>query len=424
MRISRRMVWVLCFLFSMSGPLWAQEVRGEASAKKRIARQWTTLASLAVKKKSKPTAIFSLEQLAKYQERDRAFERLEGRIRELEDGPDDAAVLEKREKVVAKVASALEKLAKTKKAPTAAASRLRGYLLEAVLLEPEKRLEQLRELGAVAAENDDLVLARKLLDVARKHDAKGLAEGKHGAAEGTIGRLDRLVLRADGHPMEAILILPRSWKPETETKLVLYIDGAGSDFDDAVTMHRREVGRTQFAILIPKTFSNANEIDPSDYPYEQELLERFREPRTRPERMKWDVEGIDAILENLRARFRFSEKLMMTGYSGGGMLTHWWITHRPTTLAAAALGSANFYQVHVRGGVVNYDDGGPAIRLFTGTEDSVGTVRIFPQNDEALAYYRQRGIDDVAREHLKGRQHEPFTKLVFAFFDRVAEAGR
>ena len=108
----------------------------------------------------------------------------------------------------------------------------------------------------------------------------------------------------------------------------------------------------------------------------------------------------------------------MTGYSGGGFLTYWWLHHRPADLLAAAPASANYWEGCRGRNPVRAPENGPKIHLFTGTLDEAGPPRIFPQSDEAVKVLRELGFE-VERSHLSGRDHEMFTDLVFDFFERV-----
>ncbi len=283
---------------------------------------------------------------------------------------------------------------------------------------PDETLATLATLASTVAAKDDPAESDRFLERAADFDPEGRSAGRYVAVEAVIGKRSRLRIKAAGHAMEAFVLLPPGWNAEARHPLAVYIDGAGSRFEQAAQVLRREVGDRDYVIVVPFTLSNANELDPVCYPYDAELISSMKSMQQRGRRIAFDAEGLKEILALVRERFRTEDRFSMTGYSGGGFLTYYWLHHHPDQLVAAAPASANYWSEVARDGVKHAPEGPPRVHLFTGKDDQVGAVRIFPQNDEAAKALETLGFP-VKRSHLEGRGHEPFMKLVFDFFDEV-----
>jgi alpha-beta hydrolase superfamily lysophospholipase len=120
--------------------------------------------------------------------------------------------------------------------------------------------------------------------------------------------------------------------------------------------------------------------------------------------------GVHSLLPEIRRRYNCDERHFMTGYSGGGFLTHLWLQHHSDQLAGACLGSANYLE-YVEKGAVPPKDGGCPVLIVSGSLDSAGKVRIFPQSDQAHQRLRSIGFKQAERRHLEGRDHEAFYEL-------------
>ena len=389
------------------------------------------LARFAMEHGARSVAAEALREARRYEPDHRLIPWLERKIAALPPegtAAPPAAVIDRRKRTVQHVVAELDRLTRRKEA-VAHAARFEGYLWDAFRLDPGEtgRLARLRKLVTDAARAGDAPGVHRLLIGAATHDPEGTKAGCYRDAEAVIGRTSMLRVKAPGHLLEGYVMLPPKWSPERSWPIAVYIDGAASQFEAAAWRLRRGLNATEFILVVPITLSNANELRFENYPYPQDQLKTFRglTVQTRLDRVAFDAGGLAPLLDQVRKRFRGETRFFLTGYSGGGFLVYWWLHHHPDQLAAVAPASANYAPELGQGGVERAPGGGPPVHLFTGSNDAAGTVRIFPQNDRALATLERLGFTRVTRSHLEGRGHEPFTEDVFGFFSRVrAERGK
>lgn len=125
------------------------------------------------------------------------------------------------------------------------------------------------------------------------------------------------------------------------------------------------LGDDDVIVIVPCTFSNTNFIV-------GETRERYRHFYSDDvidsvtDRLDWDEAGLLAILENVGAEFRVDDRIFLTGFSGGGLLTYRMLFRHPNRLAAAMPVCANFR-----------DEGYGSISMQFSNEDRALPVHVF-----------------------------------------------
>src|SRR5690606_3526961 len=136
--------------------------------------------------------------------------------------------------------------------------------------------------------------------------------------------------------------LPQDWTKDKEWPIVVAQEGAGCNFDG---MNRAAAKNNKWFIVIRCcTFSNTNSLAGlagKKYPYPQELLDKWADNR-----LAFDEPGLLAVMKDVRELYNGSDKICITGYSGGGNLTWHMVFKHPDKVIAAVPACANFAHAH------------------------------------------------------------------------------
>ncbi len=152
------------------------------------------------------------------------------------------------------------------------------------------------------------------------------------------------LLQASTHPIKYYLALPERYRhgPDQRWSVLLCVDGARCCFAELAQDFQAQRGNLPFLLVVPCTFSNTNAIA-------GEIRDRYLQIYTEAiidgvgDRREWDEASLQAILQDLRERYGAAERIYMTGFSGGGLLTYRMIGRRPEMLAGAILVGANYF---------------------------------------------------------------------------------
>jgi hypothetical protein len=303
-------------------------------------------------------------------------------------------------------------------------ARFESYVFRAAELEPTKaRFGKLLAAAKQASGNKGRVeVAGRMLARLRALDADGAAEGKYDALEQEMASGDVALVKGK-HPMVGWLSLPSGWNRKGPWPVLVTVDGAGSNFLGTARAFRDGRGPRKFLVLAPVTLSNTNELDAAKYSvYDEALLKEWN-----GKRVEFDREGLESLLEVLRARYGAEEKIAITGFSGGGNLCYTMAMQRPERVWAAAPACANF-QPGLAQGAKPVAGGGPPVHVLTGANDEHKDhvfgkpPGIEGQSDWALESFKQLGFTRVKRTMLPGVGHSSCVREVWSFFDEVLAA--
>jgi len=350
-----------------------------------------------------------------------------------------AALREARDAGADGVDALLEEVAALEEAPPAAdlASRARKaraeaaklydklgepYLVKAAELDPTKaRLAKLLGVVKQSAGNQAKVDdAGRVLVRLRDLDP----DGPSGAIELEMATKDVAPLKSPKHPMVGYVSLPDGWKRKASYPVLVAVDGAGSGFLGAARGFAKARASRKFIVLAPCSLSNTNEFAPPKYPYyAKELLDDWG-----GRRIDFDLAGLEALLETVKARFGGEEKIGITGFSGGGNLCYGWTARHSDRVLFSAPACPNFAGMGFRE-AAPVADGGPPVRIFTGEKDEHRFLTfgktppgIEQQTDSAVEALTALGFKDLRRTMLPGVGHSNCVKQVWDTADEVLGA--
>jgi hypothetical protein len=314
-------------------------------------------------------------------------------VEALEAAEADGGLAKHREQAHKEAAALYDKLAKTDS----------QYLLRAAELEPTKgRLGKLSALvKGLVGNRANAEEAGRILVRVRELDPQGKWDGiEEEMAKGDVA------LVKGAHAMVGYVSLPKGWKKGAALPVLVAVEGAGCGF----------LGRAR---LTPCSLSNTNELDAKKYPwYSQAQLDEGNRNR-----IGFDVDGLLSLLDVLKERYGASDRLAITGFSGGGNLCYAMTVLHPGRVIVSAPACANFSGLGFSD--AQPVDGGPPVRILTGEKDEhrdftfgkKDSPGIEPQTDNAVAALEKLGFKDVTRTMLKGVDHSPCAAQVWEAVD-------
>lgn len=303
-------------------------------------------------------------------------------------------------------------------------ARFAGYVAKAVEWDPSKgRIAKALGMAKAMAGNKanavavGLLLAR-LRDLDKDGDPK-----KYDAIEAEMAQGDVALVKSPDHPMVAWLSVPKGWSAKGDGKILVAVEGAGCNFLGACRGFANGRGSRKFLVLTPVSLSNTNELKPATYPmYAPALLEEWNENRA-----AFDMAGLEAILGVLKTRYGISDKIAITGFSGGGNLCYSWTLRKPDRVLCSAPACAN-YQPGLAREAQPVTDGGPPVHILTGANDEHKDhvfgqkPGIEGQSDWAQTSFKELGFTKVRRTMLPGVGHSSCGAQVWAFVDETLSA--
>ncbi len=157
-------------------------------------------------------------------------------------------------------------------------------------------------------------------------------------------RGEDFLLRATTHPIRFHLSLPPGYDAQSRKWPVLVcLAGADSDFQVHLDRYASVRGRVPFLVVAPCTVSSTNAIEGSHREFYRGLYSEKVLRDAERNRLAWDESGLLAILTDLRRDFGADDRVVITGFSGGGLLTYRMLLAHPDQLRVAVPVCANYF---------------------------------------------------------------------------------
>lgn len=397
----------------------------EAKGREQVAKAWGEFAKWCAEHGQRAAGDVALAAATSAGLADKAATSLRDALAKLDvvaDRADDPALATKRKEVhlsLAKLHGKRFDLALRANAPDRAEAALREQL--ALDADPKGARSDFAALLKAADEAKWNEVAARWLERARVVDPDGHAAGKFAEATRSLGKRDVMLVGGRVHPLVAYVSLPPDWTPKSrELPVVVAVEGAGSNFAGCCRAYRDTRGSRAAIAISPCTFANTNELDATKYPWYDAATLKENSARG-DQRIKFDSEGVAAVLAELRRDWGAGERLAITGFSGGGNLTYWWALQHPEQLALAVGCCANYSGLGAAGAKPPAD-GGPPIHLLTGEKDEYNLEvngqkpGINGQTDAIEQQLTKLGWKNVTRRVVPGAGHSNFAADVWALF--------
>ncbi|HJW32530.1 MAG TPA: hypothetical protein VJ505_04105 [Holophagaceae bacterium] len=226
------------------------------------------------------------------------------------------------------------------------------------------------------------------------------------------------------HPMQYCVALPTGWCPQRTWPVVVVIPDAGRDFQANLAAFVKARGDRPFILVAPfvVTSGGSSYRDNPNFQYEVAV---WREV-DRVGDFAFDEAGLDAVLEDVRARYQGQEKPFLTGWEAGGHTVWALLFRHPERWAGVAPVSTNYL-----GRWVGPEDWAAApqcaqvpVRVFfcgflTGQEHFAREAWL-RQTQEAIKQARAHGFGPIPLDVLPRQPHGPQAEAVLAWFQSLA----
>ena len=400
----------------------------EAKQKEKIARGLLDAATWLKDRGRKPEASKALAEAKAADPKVAGLEALAASVEALPDpARDDPEAAARWTKATADAAKGWEKLS-TVDHDAKDDARFEGYFIKALDLEPSKArcakaLGFAKQLAGNKARAD---AAGRFLVHLRDLDPDAAGKKACDAMTAELAQSDVAMIKSPDHPMVGWISLPKGWTAKSECRVLVAVEGAGSNFLGATRGFASARGARKFIVVGPCSLSNTNELKPETYPfYAPSLLEEWG-----GRRIDFDVPGLEALLAIVKERFGGSvEKIAITGFSGGGNLCYSWTMRHPERVLCSAPACANF-NPGLPGEAPPVTDGGPPVHILTGEKDEHRNdvfgqkPGIEGQAEWAQEAFTRLGFTHVRRTLLPGVGHSSCGKQVWDFVDEVMTAKK
>jgi len=224
--------------------------------------------------------------------------------------------------------------------------------------------------------------------------------------------------RASAHPIQYYISLPASWSLKSTWPVVIVIEDARKEFKinaDRFVDARKEM---PFIIVAPFITTNGQQghKDSTIYPYSKSVWDTIDKISI----CKFDIDGLQNIIKDVRLNYSGSEKVFITGFEAGTHLVWAMIFQHPELLYAAAPVAGNYRSRCVEG--PTFSDSDSRIRLpiknFTGSEDKDFGINgtIYNQYLEAKNLALSHGYKNISETQVAGRAHVPLPGEVLNYF--------
>ncbi|GIL39808.1 hypothetical protein [Roseiterribacter gracilis] len=228
---------------------------------------------------------------------------------------------------------------------------------------------------------------------------------------------------AAGSPMDYYVSLPAGWTPERTWPVIVALPDATREFTtvmDAFIAARRS---KPWIIVVPVVLGSGGVPwrFADVFGYKPDVFEKAEKDGV----CKFDHEGLAAVLQDVRKRFKAEGRAFITGYEAAGHVIWREVIHNPAAYYGAALVFPNFAGRCVDETQIKTKTTTPlSIEILRGGDDKVGVPGspIDLQIKSAVDYVRGIGhkVEDVT---VPGKVRGPFAEEVFDFMEKV-RAGK
>jgi dienelactone hydrolase len=220
-------------------------------------------------------------------------------------------------------------------------------------------------------------------------------------------------------PMQYYLSLPNGWSAQKKWPVVVVIESANRQFQNAAEVFAKARGERPFILVTPLVTTNggANYRQASGYHYDDKAWSEIE----RVGRCRFDMEGIAAVVADVQRNYGGESKYFISGFEAGGH-TLWTVLFRqPQALRAVAAVSTNYAGRCMEDGGFQQGPADLPVRLFAGANEMAGGARspLVGQTQRAKETAEQHGFRNFSEQVVPGKGHEPLADEVLEYFYSV-----
>lgn len=226
-------------------------------------------------------------------------------------------------------------------------------------------------------------------------------------------------LTASEHGMQYLLSLPQGWTPGRKWPIVLAEESADKDFANAMERYVAARGSLPFILVMPYsvTLGASGQRDPNVYPYASRTWDAIDAEGA----CKFELEGVQRMLDDVRSRYSGEDKVYITGLEAGAHLV-WAMAFRyPEQLAAAAPVAGNYRERCMEDGRFSRNPARATlpIQAFIGEHDTLWRGEGHGQFVSARRAGEAHGFMRIRETVVPGRGHEALAPEVLNWFNSL-----
>ena len=228
---------------------------------------------------------------------------------------------------------------------------------------------------------------------------------------------------ASSHPMQYYLSLPEGWTAGKKWPVVVIIESAERNFQNAATVFARSSHRRPFILVTPMVVTNGGSgyRNVPSYRYSDAVWSRIQNSGD----FTFDMDGITAIMQDVVKQYGGEDKYFVTGFEAGGHTVWAILFNHPEHLRGAALVIPNYLGRWVDEGKISAYPGRRdlPIRAFIATNDRLAAAGspIFSQLQRAVSLAKANGYQNISQVTVEGKGHEPLADDVLAYFSSLLQ---
>ena len=228
---------------------------------------------------------------------------------------------------------------------------------------------------------------------------------------------------ASSHPIQYYLSLPDGWTAGKKWPVVVIIESAERNFQNAAAVFARSSHRGPFILVTPMVVTNGGSgyRNVPSYRYSDAVWGRIQNSGD----FTFDMDGITAIMQDVVKQYGGEDKYFVTGFEAGGHTVWAILFNHPENLRGAALVIPNYLGRWVDEGKISAYPGRRdlPIRAFIATNDRLAAAGspIFSQLQRAVSLAKANGYQNISQVTVEGKGHEPLADDVLAYFSSLLQ---
>lgn len=227
--------------------------------------------------------------------------------------------------------------------------------------------------------------------------------------------------KTNDHPMQYYISLPDNWSSDRKWPVVIALEDAGKQFKKNTERFMGARKDMPFIIIVPFITTNGQQgyRDSNIYPYSKAVWDTIDKISI----CKFDIDGLQSIINDVKAKFSGSDKVFITGFEAGTHLLWSLFFQHPEWLYAAAPVAGNYRSRCVENN--SFSDDKSRVQLpiknFIGSDDEgFGTKgKFYYQYLEAKNLAIAHGYKNISETEVVGKGHEPLPENVLEYFYKV-----
>lgn len=228
---------------------------------------------------------------------------------------------------------------------------------------------------------------------------------------------------ASTHPIQYYISLPAGWTAAKKWPIVVVIESADREFQQAATVFAQARGSRPFILITPLVVTNggAGYRTVPTYRYSDAAWDRIQHDGA----FNFDRDGITAIIKDVGKQYGGDDRYFVTGLEAAGHTVWGILFNHPEAVRGAVLVCPNYLgrwvdEQHISSAPERVD---LPIRNFVGTKDTLCSPGspIYTQMQRAVTVAEAHGYKNVSLVRVEGKGHERLADEVLTYFSSLTK---